>query len=181
MLFDLPRLTPPLIPVLIGCVLYWIIRRRLRRNVERQKLRPLRKIISIVLLSAISLALLIASQFLPKLLSGIGAGLVCGALLGFISLWLTKFETTPEGRFYTPDTRIGLALTLLFAGRLAYRFWALNHLADSSPVPPAFKSALTYLTFGLLAGHSIVYSIGLIGRCRIKEKPEKTLHPATEN
>jgi len=173
MLLELPRLTPPLIPVLIGCVLYWIISRRLRRNVERQKLRPLRKIIGIVILSAISLALLIASQFLPKLLSGIGAGLAGGAVLGLVGLRLTKFETTAEGRFYTPDTRIGLALTLLFAGRLAYRFWALNHLTDSSQVPPAFKSALTYLAFGLLAGYSIVYSIGLLVRCRVRKQPQK--------
>lgn len=169
MLFELPRLTPPLVPVLIGCVIYWIISRRLRRNVERQKLRPLRKIIGIALLSAISLALLIASQFMPKLLSGIGAGLVGGAVLGLVGLRLTKFEHTVEGSFYLPDRRIGLALTLLFACRLAYRFWALNHLADSSQVPPAFKSALTYLAFGLLAGYAIVYSIGLLVRCRVRK------------
>ena len=169
MFFELPRLTPPLIPVLVGCVLYWIISRRLRRDIERQKLRRLRKIIGIVLLSAISLALLIASQFMPKLLSGIGAGLVGGAVLGLVGLRLTKLEHTAEGCFYIPDRRIGLALTLLFAGRLAYRFWALNHLADTSSVPPAFKSALTYLAFGLLAGYSIVYSIGLLVRGRSRK------------
>lgn len=173
MLFELPRLTPPLIPVLIGCVLYWIISRRLRRNVERQKLRPLRKIISIVILSVISLVFLIASQFMPKLLSGIGAGLIGGAALGLVGLRLTKIEHTAEGFFYIPDRRIGLALTLIFAGRLAYRFWALNHLADSGSVPPAFKSALTYLAFGLLAGYSIVYSIGLLLRGRGRKQPQK--------
>lgn len=181
MSFSLPHLHLPVLPILIGCIIFWIIHRRLHRNIGRQKLRPIRSLVSIIVLSAISLVLVIASQFMPKLLSGIGTGLLCGAVLGFAGLRLTKFETTAEGRFYTPDTRIGMALTLLFVGRLIYRFWALRYLVGAAHTPPPFKSALTYFTFGLLAGYGIVYYAGLLvcGRGK-KETREKALHPAGE-
>jgi hypothetical protein len=165
----LPHLHLPVLPILIGCVIFWIIHRRLRRNVGRQKLRPLRSIVSIIILSGTSLAMLAASQLMPKLLSGIGAGLLCGALLGLVGLRLTKFEATAEGSFYTPDTRIGMALTLLFVGRLIYRFWALRYLVGAAHTPPPLKSALTYLSFGLLAGYGIVYYTGLLVRGRGKK------------
>lgn len=168
--FELPHLALPIVPTLIGCVLFWIITRRMRRSIDRQPLRRIRCVISIVVLSTMSLALFIASQFMPKLISGIGAGLLCGALLGLVGLRLTKFEITEEGRFYTPDKRIGLALTLLFVIRLIYRFWILRIFVGAAHTPPPpFKSALTYLIFGLLAGYYIVYHIGLLVCCRAKK------------
>jgi hypothetical protein len=172
--FNLPHLAVPIVPALIGCLLYWIIVRRMRRNIDRQKLRPLRSIISIVILLLVSLALFTASQLVPKLISGIGAGLLGGGLLGLFGLRLTKFETTEAGNFYTPDKRIGIALTLLFVVRLIYRFWALRVFVGAAHAPPPpFKSALTYLIFGLLAGYHIVYQFGLLFHGRGKNSSAK--------
>lgn len=159
-------MTTPVIPILFGGLVAWGIYRRARRHIGRQKLRPARHIVSIAILSALSITLFGISELLPKLLSGIGLGLLAGAVLGFVGLRLTKFETTAEGRFYTPDTRIGVALVLVFLGRVIYRIWALRHLVGVAHTPPPFKSALTYLTFGLLAGYYIVYQIGLLRHSR---------------
>jgi hypothetical protein len=159
-------MTTPVIPILFGGLIAWSIYRRLRRNIGRQKLRPTRHIVSIIILSALSLTLFSLSELLPKLLSGIGVGLAVGAGLGVIGLRLTKFETTAEGHFYTPDARIGVALTLVFLGRVIYRFWALRHLIGEAQTPPPFKSALTFLTFGLLAGYYIVFYAGLVRHAR---------------
>jgi hypothetical protein len=162
-------MTTPVIPILFGGLFAWGIYRRVRRNIGRQKLRPARHLTSIIIMSVLSLALFGISELLPKLLSGIGIGLLAGAALGFLGLRLTKFETTAEGHFYTPDTRIGVALTLVFLGRLIYRIWALRHFVGEAHTPPPFKSALTYLTFGLLAGYYIVYQIGLLRHARARK------------
>jgi len=156
-------------PVLFCGLIAWGIHRRLRRNIGRQKLRPVRITISIVIFSVASAVLLFLSLGIPKLMLGIGGGLALGVPLGFVGLRLTQFETTAEGHFYTPNTKIGIALSLLFLGRLTYRFWALHHTTGAPHTPPPFQSALTYFLFGLIAGYSIVYYLGLFVHSRDKK------------
>jgi hypothetical protein len=159
----------PVVPILFGGLIVWGIYRRIRRNIGRQQLRPRRIIVSLVIFLLLSLVLIGVSLQLPKLLLGIGGGLVLGILLGFVGLRLTKFETTEAGHFYTPDMRLGIALSLLFVGRMLYRFWALRNLSDTAHTPPPFQSALTFLVFGLIAGYYIVYYIGLLRHTRGKK------------
>lgn len=160
----------PVIPIVFGGLFIWSIYRRVRRNIGRQKLRPRRIIFSLAIFSIVSLVLLFLSLSLPKLMLGIGGGLLFGAALGFFGLKLTRFETTAEGHFYTPNTQIGIALTVLFVGRMFYRFWVLNDEAMKVHQPPQpFQSALTYLVFGLIAGYYIVYYIGLFVHTRDKK------------
>jgi uncharacterized membrane protein len=154
-------MSSPAVPILFGGLFAWSIYRRVRRNLGQQKLRPVRITISIVIFSVASFVLLGLSLPHPTLLLGIGGGLLLGALLGFVGLRLTRFETTDEGHFYTPNTQIGIALSLLFLGRLAYRFWAIHDALAAPNSPPAFQSPLTYFIFGLIAGYYLVYYIGL--------------------
>jgi hypothetical protein len=161
--------SPPTIPILMAGLIAWSIYRRVRRNIGRQKLRPVRITISIVVLSVVSVLLFSLSLSYPQLLLGIGGGLLLGTPLGFVGLRLTKFETTYEGHFYTPNTQIGIALSLLFIGRLAYRFWAVRNLAAAPQSPPLFQSPLTYFIFGLIAGYYLVYYSGLFVHTRDKK------------
>src|SRR5882757_189863 len=156
-------------PILFCGLIAWGIHRRLRRNIGRQKLHPVRITISIVIFFIASAVLLFLSLGIPKLMLGIGGGLALGVPLGFVGLRLTQFETTAEGHFYTPNTKIGVALSLLFLGRLAYRFWALRHTTGAPHIPPPFQSALTYFLFGLIAGYYIVYYIGIFVHTRDKK------------
>ena len=161
--------SPPIVPILMAGLIAWSIYRRVRRNIGRQKLRPRRILFSLVIFFIASIALLGLSLQLPKLLPGIGGGLLLGVALGFVGLRLTRFETTDEGHFYTPNTRIGIVLSLLFIGRLAYRFWAINDAVAASNSPPAFQSPLTVFIFGLIAGYYIVYYVGLFVHTRDKK------------
>jgi chromate transport protein ChrA len=156
-------------PILFGGLIAWSIYRRVRRNIGRQKLRPRRITISIVILSVISILLFSLSLPHPHLLLGISGGLLLGALLGFVGLRLTRFETTDEGHFYAPNTQIGIVLSLLFIGRLAYRSWAVRHVVAAPNSPPPFQSPLTLFMFGLIAGYYIVYYIGLFVHTRDKK------------
>jgi hypothetical protein len=153
-------------PVLFGGLFAWGIYRRVRRNIGRQPLRPVRSVISIVIFVAVSGLLFSTALALPKMLLGIGGGLLLGALLGFVGLRLTKFETTEAGHFYTPDMRIGIGLSLLFVGRMLYRFWVLGNISTATSQQQMFQSPLTLLCFGLIAGYYIVYHLGILVHTR---------------
>lgn len=151
-------MTTPTIPIVFGGLIAWSIYRRVRRNIGRQQLRPKRSIVSLVIFSTFSILIFTFVHNVAVLL-GFGGGLMLGAILGFVGLRLTKFETTDEGHFYTPNTYIGGALSVIFIGRMAYRLW-LNH-PDSTSDAQLFHSPLTLFVSGLLFGYYIVYYVGL--------------------
>jgi hypothetical protein len=163
----------PVVPVIIGGLFAWRIYRRLRRNIGQQPLHPRRIITSLVIFSVLSVALLAGCAHDPRLLGGLGGGLLAGALLGLLGLRLTKFETTEAGHFYTPNTHIGVGLTVLFVGRLVYRMWVLNDASVSHQGPAAFQSPLTLFFFGLIAGYYIVYYTGLFAHTHDRQPGAK--------
>lgn len=98
----------------------WGMYRRVRRNIGRQPLQPKRLILRIVIFSLISALFVFIGLEHPKVLLGFGGGVLLGVPLAFVGLRLTRFETTAEGRFYTPNLYIGVGLSLLLVARLAY-------------------------------------------------------------
>jgi hypothetical protein len=158
--------------LLFGGLIAWGIYRRVRRNIGRQPLRPTRVIINLVVFALATLLMLAASLQFPKMLLGIGGGILLGAGLGFLGLRLTQFETTDEGHFYTPNTHIGIALSLLLVGRMLYRMWVLGDvdMTKASSQPQLFQSPLTYFILGLTLGYYIVYWIGLFVHLHDKKK-----------
>jgi uncharacterized membrane protein YidH (DUF202 family) len=66
--------------------------------------------------------------------------------------------------FYTPHAHLGIALSLLFFGRVLYRLvqrYALD--TSASYAGPEFaQSSLTLAIFGLLVGYYVTYAIGLV-------------------
>ena len=57
-------------------------------------------------------------------IGGLAGGLALGVPLGLYGLHLTRFETTPEGRFYTPNPYMGVGLSMLLAGRVRTGCWS---------------------------------------------------------
>ena len=66
-----------------------------------------------------------------------------GALLGLVGLRLTRFETTDEGHFYTPNTHIGIVLSVLFVGRLLYHYIPGHVVTGAKSAAMPFQSPLT--------------------------------------
>lgn len=155
----------PTLPILIGGYFAWVIYRRVRRNIGQQKLRHTRIIISLCFLALFSAVIIFVGvmQNNTTILLTFGGGMLLGGGLGLVGLRLTRFETTEAGHFYTPNTYIGAALTLLLAGRMFYRLMVVNNLANASSAhsPPPMQSPLTYFILGLTFGYYIVYYIGL--------------------
>lgn len=170
------------VPVLLVCLFAWRIYRRVRRNIGRQPLHPRRAVKSIVILSLVSLLIVGTSFQNTNLLLGFGGGLLLGALLGWVGLRLTKFETTNEGHFYTPNTHIGVAISLLLVGRIAYRFMTFHDISTAPNHPPPMQSPLTTFIVGLMVGYYLVYQTGLYIHSRDKnESGQKSFGPGDSN
>lgn len=161
--------------LLIAAAILFILYRRFRRNFGRQKLRPKRMIFRIVVLAIICVVVL-ASPFRSLQSDAAAAGgAVIGIALGLWALAHTKFESTADGRFYTPNGYIGMIVVALFLGRLIYRFIAvfpLVHQAAQNPQAPASPfaayqhSPMTVGLYFLLAGYYICYYVLVIIRSR---------------
>jgi hypothetical protein len=163
--------TSTVLLVLIPLIL-WRVYSRIRRLVGRQRSTLRRHWIGIMAFSLLSLLFGLGAMRDPLSLAGLAAGLLSGVALAWLGLRLTKFEATREGYFYTPNAHIGIALSLLFIGRVLLRMmrmFGMNDLEVQASAHDFSRSWLTLLCFGLLAGYYVAYAIGmLLWRRRVK-------------
>jgi len=152
----------------IGALVLWRVYKRVRRMVGRQKLsgwRPWLTVTLFPLLAAMLLALALLGP-VPHPFNALAlvAGAALGVALGLYGLRLTAFEATPAGLFYTPNAHLGIAISLLFIGRIGWRL--IEVYAAAGPVAPPHtdfaRSPLTLVIFGTLAGYYVSYAAGLI-------------------
>lgn len=164
----LQALAPAALALLVVAALYY---RRMRRLFGRQPVQPARmkfRIVFLLIVGALLLSRGIAHAH--DAAAVMAAGLGTGVALALLGLKLTRFETTPQGRFYTPHGGIGLALSALLLGRLAYRFVVLwpqlqaAHGAGADPFSSFQYSPLTLGLFALLIGYYVAYYAGILIR-----------------
>jgi hypothetical protein len=152
-------------PFLFAGLVVFAIYRRFRRNFGRQLLRPGRMTLRIVLLAAVGcmllpMALRSAQYFWAEL-----AGAALGIGLGLWGAERTRFMMYGGQLHYVPHTYTGIAVSLLFLGRLAYRVvqvylsgqapYATDSVDPTLAFAPAsmVRSPLTVGIFFLLAGY----------------------------
>lgn len=169
-----PRLV---LPYVIAALIVWRVYRRMRRSFGRQRVRDGYMWFRVGILSVVTVLLGATIARDLTVLSGLLAGIVCGAVLGYVGLRHTKFEVTPEGRFYTPHTYIGLAVSALFLGRLLYRFLEMYNgemptRAAGQGLATAYQhSPFTMAVFGVLVGYYVLYYLGVLQRTRPQASP----------
>jgi hypothetical protein len=170
--------------VLVGAFVAWAIYRRIRRSIGRQPVSPGRMQARIVIL-ALALALVtFASRAVhsPELGGALLAGLAAGAALGYLGLRHTKFETTPEGSFYTPHTYIGVTVSALLIARVVYRFVANDPAAlaaaqaNGDPFA-SYHSPLTLAIVGVVVGYYVLYYLGVLMKSRDGRVPADDSSP----
>ncbi len=164
----LQALAPAVFAVLVVAALYY---RRMRRLFGRQRVQPTRMKFRIVFLLFVGALLLLRGMaHADSAAVAMAAGLAGGVALALLGLKLTRFETTAQGRFYTPHGGIGLALSALLIGRLVYRFvvlWPQLQAAQGAGADPlsGFEhSPLTLALFALLIGYYVAYYAGILMR-----------------
>ena len=155
-----------LVPALVIPFIAWRIYMRARRNIGRQLFKPARLQVSIAVFSTVLVVFGYFGLPHPVTLVALGGGLAASGALAWWGLHLTKFENTPQGKFYTPNTALGLAVMALFIGRILYRMIALSTVSSgtAAAMPQPFQSPLTFFLFGVTAGYYIVYAIGVLIR-----------------
>lgn len=156
--------TSTLVMIAVVPFIAWRLYARVRRMVGRQRASRIRPWVTLVIFPLIVAMLSVTALAHPLALAALAAGLVGGGLLGHQGLRHTRFESTPQGLFYTPNARIGIVLSVLFIGRLAWRLTDVMGAGGAFPLRDAdfARSPLTLAVFGVLAGYYIRYAIGLV-------------------
>ena len=93
-------------------------------------------------------------------------GMGFGAVLGVLGLAVTRWESQPEGLFYTPSRWLALIVTLAIAARFVYGWWRATHSGSNAPVDQHWliTASGTQLSLAIAAGliaYYLVYSIGV--------------------
>jgi hypothetical protein len=144
-------------------LLAWRVWSRVRRMVGRQRLSRVRPWITLTVFPALAALLAFgAAHGDAGRLWWLAGGLAAGALLAAWGLHLTRFEPTPQGLFYTPNLHLGIALSLLFVGRVLYRAVEVYALGATASGADFARSPATLGVFGLLAGYYVAYAAGLV-------------------
>jgi hypothetical protein len=161
-------------PFLLAAFVVFVIYRRFRRNFGRQLLSPGRMTFRIVILAVVGCLLLPTALRSGQYLAAI---LVSAALGVGLALWgskRTRFVKYGERLHYVPHTYTGIAVSLLFLGRLVYRvaetysdsharFGANAHAAAAADPGQPFaaasmvRSPLTVAIVFVLVGYYVCY------------------------
>jgi hypothetical protein len=93
-------------------------------------------------------------------------GMGIGGILGLLGLAMTRWESQPEGLFYTPSRWLALIVTLAIAARFVYGWWHATHSGSSAPgdhhwLITASGTQLSMAVAAGLIGYYLVYSIGV--------------------
>lgn len=116
-----------LLPLLFVVLLPISIVQRYRTGTARRMGRPWVASLNVLGLSLSAFIFLIAASFAnfwaPNALPYSFIGLLCGIVLGFVGLRLTRWEPTARGLHYTPPRLLVLLITVVVTVRVFYGFW----------------------------------------------------------
>ncbi len=149
----------------IAVLIFWRVIRRIRRLVGRQRVRTGRLTATSIVFPLLLVGVALSTGGDPRLVEGLAAGVAIGIALALAGLRLTRFEHGGDGASYTPNTVLGVAISLLFVGRVVYRLGVVSTTTghfDPSSMQAFGRSPLTLATFGLVAAYFASYSIGIL-------------------
>ena len=105
-------------------------------------------------------------------------GMGCGGILGLVGLAITRWESQPQGLFYTPSRWLALFVTLAIAARFVYGWWRATHSGSNAPgdqhwLITASGTQLSLAVAAGLIGYYLVYSVGV--RLRVARHEQRQL------
>jgi hypothetical protein len=183
MKFDVSQIGPFLIAVLVVFAIY----RRFRRSFGQQPLRPVRMQVRIVVLLVIGCLLVPAAFRSAAFMSAVLAGIAAGVALAMWGAARTRFLRVSGQLYYVPHTYTGIAVSLLFLGRLVYRLLQVSgnmhaiHAAGPDSANQAFapasmlQSPLTLGLYFVLMGYYVCYYSMVLWKSKRVVAEEATL------
>jgi hypothetical protein len=167
--------------VILTALVAFLAYRRVRRTVGRQRVTPGRFVVRAGLLVLAGCALFFSLRLAFDLLKlgEVFIGLAVGVALGFYGLRLTRFEAGEDAVYYVPNPYLGVIISALLIGRIAYGL-IFNAISGNSPfdttsidqstpggssLQQAYDPVASTLLF-LFIGYYVTYYAGLLIRCR---------------
>jgi hypothetical protein len=172
-----PLLILPVLVVLAVVALIPIaLLQRYRMGVARQRARGWLAAINVVGLSLSGMLFMLTAAITTIWVHGALAytigGLATGWVLGVAGVWLTRWEPTPSGLYFTPNRWLVLSITLVVTGRLLFGFWRAWHTwlagLDHASWVAAAGLAKSMGAGGVVLGYYFVYWIGVRARLRLQ-------------
>ena len=107
----------------------------------------------------------ITNVWVPQAFPYAFTGLAAGSALGVLGLWLSRWETTRQSLYYTPNRWLVLALTLVVTTRVLYGFWRGWHAWRAAPDDGSWLAAAgaagSLAAGAVVVGYYLAYSIGV--------------------
>ncbi len=157
-------------------LMMWGMYRRVHRNIARQKIIPWRLLMRTIVLGILCIVLLLWPSFDPLMAAAQVAGVIAGALFALLGLRHTRFEQVPDGHYFRPNPILGIAVSMIFIGRMIYRIIVLYPTfaaAQKTGAPitaqmldAGSRSALTIALFGVVIGYFSTYCLGVLRTSR---------------
>ncbi|MBO9610213.1 MAG: hypothetical protein J7639_29915 [Paenibacillaceae bacterium] len=128
---------------------------RVKRTFVWQRLSQKKLRTGVYIFGAVGLLFLLEGAFHPVSLVSDIVGLAAGALLAVAGAAFTRFERRDGLAHYRPSAWIGGAVTVLFLGRLAYRFYTV-FATDGSAQHLGAAERLTAMGSGWTSGLMLI-------------------------
>ena len=185
MKFDFSQIVAYLTAILVVFLIY----RRLRRSFGQQPLRPARMTVRIGLLLVVGCLLVPAAFRSVAFMSAVLLGTVAGVSLALWGVARTRFLRVSNQLYYVPHTYTGIAVSLLFLGRLVYRLvqvYGSTHAAHTAGAGAAsqtfaptsmVQSPLTLGLFFVLMGYYVCYYSMVLWKSKRVVAEEVSLGP----
>lgn len=143
-----------LIVILVLIFILYRSFRRVRRSIGWQRLNPEKmRTFTVILFVIGSIFLAEGASHAISLVSD-AAGILIGIILACYGAATTRFEKRDGGWHYRPNTWIGIAVTVLFFGRLIYRIYVMFAMttSDAAPNGSVLGSGLQSMASGWTSG-----------------------------
>jgi hypothetical protein len=155
---------------LLAAAVILVVYRRLRRSFGQQPLLPLRMQVRILLLLIVGCLLLPAAMRSTAFLLAILTGVLAGVALAFWGAAHTRILRDGDRQYYVPHTYTGIAVSLLFIGRLIYRLFQVSGSPDQGISAAAMvRSPLTVGLYFLLMGYYVCYYSAVLWKSKHAE------------
>lgn len=167
-------LLAPLLVVLLIALIPFSLIQRYRVGTARQRARGWLIGLNIAALTLSAMMFVIGAGFsgiwIPHALSYSLAGLAVGSVLGIVGLVVTKWETMPDGLYYTPSRLLVLGVTLIVSARILYGFWRAMHTWRAGGFGDSWLGSAgvadSMAAGAVVLGYYLVYWIGVRRRFR---------------
>jgi hypothetical protein len=147
-----------IMPFLFAALVVWSIYRRLRRSFGKQRLRPVQMGVRIglfLLIGGLLLPSVIHSSVYLASLESLLGGSLAGVALAVWGASRTRYLREQGQLYYVPHTYTGVAVSLLFLGRLVYRFVQVYSLQSAAQGGAAAATAAGSPSLGFAAASMV--------------------------